>query len=161
MIGFISFSCSHKTVRRDDLVVLDSIESERLKITFIDDITISNKLKWIPTYNQLNSIDSITAKAIRENSHRHYRHLGSDSIKNYYRQFICSIDSNGDSLVYINAMYRVLEFPYKNKEGKFIFKRNDWQHEINSVRDGGDSFWQILINFSRKRYILFRVNGEA
>lgn len=161
ILGLISISCIQRSPKGTDLVILDSLASEKLRIAFLTDTTISNKPRWIPTYNQLNLIDTITKDEIRK-LNRHLIHLRVDSIGNYYRQFVCTIDSTGDSLIYINAMYKVHEIPYEEKKGNNIyFRRFDWQHEILKVHDGGDLFWQIQINLSKKRCEFFSVNGEA
>lgn len=157
----IFISCNHKKTEKDSLVILDSIQKEHLKITFITDTLINNEQKWIPTFNQLKIIDSIIAKAILENDNNHYKILCPDSISSYYRQFICSVNLKGDSLVYINAIYRIEEFPEKDEKGEFVYKRSDWQNRIISPCDGGEYNWQIKINFSKKKYEFFNVNGKA
>jgi hypothetical protein len=160
VFGFLLLSCDHKKIVGDDYVVLDSLMSEKLKIAFIDD-TAYTKTPWIPTYNQLKSIDSIIVTAIKNRKDEYYEKLASDSINNYYRQYVFSIDSNGDSLVFINAVCYVDDYPVIDKNDEMHFKRDDWQHEIGNVKDGGDCYWQIMINISTRQCRYLIVNGYA
>jgi len=160
ILGFIVLSCGHKSTDGENLVELDYLMSEKLKIAFIDD-TSYTKTSWIPTYNQLGKIDSIIAISIKNESHQSFRHLAPDSIKNYYRQYIFSRDSNGDSIVYINAIYHVIDYTIVDKNGNVLTQKCDWQYEILRVKDGGDSYWQIKINLSKRTCLSFSVNGYA
>ena len=133
------------------------------KIALINDSTqtkyITNSFSsfWVPTQNQLYTIDSIIEQAILENGKDYYKHLKPGSVKHYYRQYICYTDAKGDSIAFINAFWEIDFLPLPGD----IRKRDDWQFNLIKVFDGGDRYWQVWINFSEKRYYNFNVNGEA
>jgi len=133
------------------------------KITIINDSTQSKYIAdsftsfWVPTQNQLDTIDSIIEQAIRENGKDYYKYLKPDSVKQYYRQYICYTDTKGDSIAFINAFLKIDFLPLPGD----VRKRDDWRYNLIKVFDGGDRYWQIWINFSKKRYYNFHVNGEA
>lgn len=163
ILGQLFFCCTYKDVNKSEKVELDSLKREELKITFINDSTQTKYLAdsfvsfWTPTQNQLVMTDSIVKQAIRENGKDYYSHLKPDSLKQYYRQYICYIDAKGDSIAFINAFLKIDFLPLPGD----VRKRDDWQFNLIKVLDGGDRYWQIWINFSEKRYYNFNVNGEA
>lgn len=167
IIGVIGFSCSKKAERRVSAFYLDSIAKEKQKITLINDtsqikwIVSDYKSFWSPTTNQFSEIDSILVKAIKEKAGPPQKRLNINTYKGYYRQYVCCVLANGDSIVYLNAICRVEDEPVEDKKGKLFFKRDDWQHDIIQVKDGGDCFWHIWINYSKRNYKYLIVNGEA
>jgi hypothetical protein len=167
LFGFLLISCTHKLSPDNDLLILDSLQSEELKITFINDTAVtkwyidSMQSFWIPSQSNLNEIDSIIARAIAENKNKHFKYLNSNSIKDYYRQCICHINNDGDSIVYINALCHFMNLPVFDDKNNITTVRPDWQHYIIRVHDGGDCFWSIWINLTKRKYFNFRVNGHA
>jgi hypothetical protein len=161
------FSCHIVNNKRNDsknAFNIDSIKKEELRITLIDDTSqiswiAGNFLSfWTPSTNQLNVIDSITQQTIKENKKEYYKRLTPSTFKNYFRQFSCYIDKNGDSIVFINAMCEIRLNPEPDLKGNY---RADWQHEIITVKDGGECFWCLWINFTKRKSTKFVVNGEA
>ncbi|MDP4208039.1 MAG: hypothetical protein Q8928_04410 [Bacteroidota bacterium] len=165
--GLIGFSCNNKGRQSESALYLDSIAKEKQRITFIND---TSQIKWFikdqrsfwtPSKDQISEIDSILVKAIREQTKPYHKLLNVNTFKDFYRQYVCCVLANGDSIVYINAICRVGDHPVEDKNGKLFFKRNDWQHDIIHVMNGGDCFWQIWINYSKKNYKYLIVNGLA
>jgi hypothetical protein len=150
------------------IVNKDSMDKEKLRYTLINDtletkwIIGDNGFKfWQPNKRQILLIDSIILGAVTNNYKNYYRHLKPDSISKFYRQYVCYIDSNGDSIVFVNALCHILddlEFD-KNKPVRFV--RGDWQNHLMMVDDGGDCFWSMQINYTKKEYFRFSVNGQA
>jgi len=167
IIGVIGFSCNKKRERQVSAFYLDSIAKEKQKITLINDISqtksIVNDYKsfWIPTANQFSEIDSILVKAIKGKTRPSQKRLNINTYKDYYRQYVCCVLSNGDSIVYINAVCSIGGYSIEDSEGNVTHKRRDWQHNIIEVMDGGDCFWQVWINYSRKNYKYLTINGLA
>ena len=68
------------------------------------------------------------------------------SAKKYYRQYVPSI-TDGEKKVWANF---------------FCGKPSpNWRTEILSTKDGGNCFFNLTINLTRKSYSFFMVNGEA
>jgi hypothetical protein len=68
-------------------------------------------------------------------------------IKEYKRQYVPVINSKGDKEVWINS--------FCDDWGK------DWRSEILIVEDGGNCYFNLIINLSDLSYRVFIVNGEA
>jgi len=157
-------SCIQRDIDMKAKIALDSLKREELKITIINDtnqtkyITDNYTSSWTPTLNQLLTIDSILEKAIRDNGKDYYRHLKPITFKNYYRQYVCYIENNGDSVAFINAFYKI---DFRPMPGDSVKRRDDWQFYLIEVKDGGDCYWNISINLSKKKYYNFIVNGNA
>jgi hypothetical protein len=64
------------------------------------------------------------------------------NLNNYNRQYIAVINSKGEKEVWINCICNT--------------DKNDWKKEIVLVDDGGNCYWQIIINITKKvSYDLF------
>jgi hypothetical protein len=115
---------------------------------------------WIPNTNDLNMTESILKSAIKENINEYWSLLDTVTFKKYYRQYTFYTTSNNDSIIFINAFCRVMSIPV-DSAGTWIQRPYDWKNTFMMVNDGGDCFWSIKINLSRKAYFDFMVNGEA
>ncbi|WP_161888910.1 hypothetical protein [Pontibacter russatus] len=126
-------------------------------------VTHGSKKLWEPTEEQIFDIEAIIKTTIANDPGVGNRHLKPDSIESIYKQYVCFVDSNGDSLVYINASCRVREILVTDSvTNELKFKKFDWRNSLfGTVLDGGDCFWNMLINFSEKKTLELNVNGEA
>ena len=63
ILGFFLVSCIHKEAKKNELIKLDSLKREELKITIINDSLQTNHIAkefisfWMPTYNQIDTIN--------------------------------------------------------------------------------------------------------
>jgi hypothetical protein len=69
-------------------------------------------------------------------------------IQTYNRQYIATINENGEKEVWINCFCREEKFP-------------NWKTEIVAVNDGGNYYFELTINLNTKKTMAFHVNGEA
>jgi hypothetical protein len=167
LLSFLFLSCNKIKTDNNTTVELDSLQKEELRITFINDSTqmhlVSDKYTsfWRPTWIQLDTIDSILVHSISEIKDRHLYYLKVDSLKNYYRQYVCYKDSVGDSIIFVNAMYHLNYLPQLGETINSKPKKQLWQKFIITVNDGGDSYWRIWINYSKKKQFRFIINGDA
>ena len=69
------------------------------------------------------------------------------NLRNYFRQYIISIDKNGDKIVRV--------FCFCSRNGEF------WRNEIMSVNDGGDCYLNAKINITKDSTEYFGTNGSA
>jgi len=115
---------------------------------------------WKPNTNNLNITESILKSAIKENMNEYWSLLDTVTFKKYHRQYTFYTDSNNDSIVFINAFCRVMNIPI-DSAGTWILRPYDWKNTFMMVNDGGDCFWSIKINLTKKTYFDFMVNGEA
>ena len=150
--------CEQKTTDSYSKAMTDSVKREILKYTVLNDSTKSDE--WTPTDEQIYSLEILLKKAISENQSEYSHRLKPDSLVNFYRQYTCYV-ANGDSMIFVNAFCSVSENYEMKDGGELIRKRFDWQHKRLQVEDGGDCYWQTVINFSKKVIKLFVVNGRA
>lgn len=112
---------------------------------------------WNPTTADLNLIDSILYETIKVLvKHENMLRLNADSINNYYRQYICYVQPNGEKYVYVNALC--------DKKTKLIINNevlHDLYKDFVQVKDGWDCYWNAKINLSKKTTLDFNVNGGA
>lgn len=154
LFAFITFSflisaCGQLKTDSYSKAMDDSTQREVLKYAILNDtnyIPLSTKA-WTPEKKQIDSLELLLKRAIKENESDYNRHLKPDSLSNYYRQYTCYV-KNGDSLISVNAFCSVPD-------------NYDWQHERLLVADGGDCFWKCIINFSQKKILFFMINGSA
>lgn len=69
------------------------------------------------------------------------------STQHYKKQLVPFITSKGEKKVWVNFFC----------SDSFI----DWRREIVQVKDGGDCYFNLVINLSNSSYSDFSVNGEA
>jgi hypothetical protein len=69
------------------------------------------------------------------------------NLKKYKRQYIASINENGEKVVWVNCFC-----------DNFDIK---WKNDIVFVLDGGNCYFNLKINLTTKEYFEFMVNGEA
>lgn len=145
----------------------DSLEREKLRYSIINDAKQANFISegdtnlWTPTKEQVEQIFSLTRKSISANENKFSRYLKADSLDSSYKQVICYVDSKGDSLVFINGLCEIGDYPKEDSNGKLRFYRRDWQNSLILVNDGGDCYWRAFINFSKKQVDGPYANGEA
>ena len=151
-------ACGQKTNESYSKALTDSAKRELLRYTILSDSTRASE--WTPTEEQIESIEILIKEAIKENQAEYNSRLKPDSLFKFYRQYICYVQ-NGDSIVSVNAFCSVSENYELKKDGELIRKRFDWQHKFLQVEDGGDCYWQTIINFSKKVTKVFAVNGRA
>ena len=88
----------------------------------------------------VNSIDSIFSKCLADN------HIDTGYYK-YKRQYVAFVDKDKHKKIWINC--------FCNDEGDFKY----WKKQPVLVEDGGDCFFNFMIDLNDKQYYRFEVNG--
>lgn len=102
--------------------------------------------KCINAYNpkQLKKYEKINKENLRNNiSNTHF----IIDLKKYDRQFIPVINKKGEKEVWVNCLC--------------ITSSKNWKKEIFQINDGGNCFFNLKINLSKKKYYNLRVNSIA
>ena len=105
-------------------------------------------LKQIEKYNQIRTEEF---HQLDEKHPNHNIQLETFIIENpakYARQYIPVTNSDGQKLVYINA--------FCSKQG-----HDYWKTDLVWVMDGGDCYFQVMINLTTNEVVDFSVNGVA
>src|SRR5574344_593610 len=79
-----------------------------------------------------------------------YGHTYKPHLKNYYHQYVGYITSNNHILVHI----------YLSRKGEIMYD-NEVSKDLILVFDGGDNFWEIVIDVTGKRILGFGQHGFA
>ncbi|QNF34426.1 hypothetical protein HUW51_17475 [Adhaeribacter swui] len=166
-----AFSCGS---RKNDIVEnqslpkmdSDSLRREQQRYTIITDAkeadieAYGGKSFWAPTEEQINEILQIARQAVSEQENSRSEYLKADSLATAYKQFIFYIDSKGDSIAYINSMCEIWYAPPSNIKGKESNRRR-WHYRIIIPKDGGDCYWRMTINYSKRKANSIYYNGLA
>jgi len=157
IIGIFLFSCDVKKaqnkIKDDNASHVDTkvaIINDLKLIPFLDDSCVSF---WIPTKLQMSQIDTVVIASLLLRGKSNNWGVNPSSFKQYYRQYICYINENGDQLVYINSF---IDLSILEPEDAL-----NWKNTLICYKDGGSSFWQMKINFSKKTCVFFMENGSA
>jgi hypothetical protein len=132
-----------------------TVISDKTQLSWFKDSLVSF---WTPTAEDYQLAESILMKAIRGYASDRGNRLSQETASKYYRQYVFYRNTRGDSMVFINAFCEIHQV-HVDSAGTTIWRPEDWQHQFIRVNDGGDCYWSILINLTRKSYERFNVNG--
>lgn len=132
-----------------------TVISDTAQLSWLKDSLVSF---WSPTVEDYQLAESILMKAIRGYASDRGSRLSQETAPNYYRQYVFYRNTRGDSMVFINAFCEIHQVPI-DSAGTTIWRPEDWQHQFIRVNDGGDCYWSIVINLTKKNYEQFNVNG--
>ncbi|RAR46870.1 hypothetical protein [Flavobacterium lacus] len=90
------------------------------------------------TFQEILELEDIIQPKILKNLEQH----------KYYRQYVAAENSKGEKLVWINFFCESNYGPY-------------YVTNILSAADGGNCFFQVKVNLTRKDCYFYRENGEA
>ena len=90
------------------------------------------------------TIDSLLAKCIAENNG-----IGRKKDE-YFKQCTAIINSRNEKEVRIYCLCK-----------KHFFKKEEYQYQIIRVNDGGDCFFSVKMNLTRRKYYDLHINGLA
>jgi hypothetical protein len=100
---------------------------------------------------EMKSIDSLITVSVKlYNQESKKKGWGEISdLKNYRRQLVAVIDTNGVKQVYVNAFTMWPGF------------ETSWKKRLSYVSDGGSGYFHLFINLKKRKYYHFGVNGMA
>ncbi|WP_111710325.1 hypothetical protein [Lutibacter citreus] len=116
------------------------------------------------TQTEIDEIELILEKVITENNQNQKENLKKhnekypkyqwketgfelDLNKGYYRQYVPVINENGEKEVWINFFCSTM--------------KDNWKTDLVMVHDGGNCFFNIKVNLTKKNYSDLRINGSA
>ena len=146
------FSCEDNKIGGNEYTIISLNKTEKHQI--FDDVKPA-KL----TYEEIIEIEKIIQQRVTKTISDHNSELTEfyakfpnkqfpSDLTEYYRQYIPGINSDGEKVVWINFFC-----------GKP--KTKSWKTNIISVRDGGNCYFNLKVNLSKKKYYDYRVNGIA
>lgn len=96
---------------------------------------------------EINDVKSIVEKAVKEGNAKPSKHYSNLNLAEYKFQYIPIITNTGEKQVWVNA--------FCNSDGV------DWSKDIVAVDDGGECYWNTIVNLTKKTYRNFMVNGPG
>ncbi len=112
---------------------------------------------WNPDTIDLIKAEQLIKKAVRTTEGEL---LSIQSLPNYFRQYVGFLNSAGERMLWVNALCDIKDGMVENN-GEFELQPWPWKTEPIIVDDGGDCYWNILINIDKQEYSNFYVNGVA
>lgn len=145
LIGFIFFINSNSFCQ--DYTNSDKKSYSKDSIIFLNSDSLVNFKKfkvWQPKEKHLNIVNKIIEDEINKFNAKNesQRHI---DLREYYKQYVCYKDKKNHKIIYISAFC------------SYSFYDNIEKYHIG-VTDGGKCYWQMKINISEKKVIMFHVN---
>lgn len=151
-LSLLSLGCTnHKETKTEDEIVsvkdLSFVKSDTLKernyIAVFDDNT-NNKAELSPS--ELKIVNKYLIKAVKEYNEKQEQKYKLD-LKNYFRQYFVSTDSNGEKIVKVFCFCEHYD--------------GIWRTERLTVRDGGNCYFNVNINITKPHHAELRTHGIA
>lgn len=113
---------------------------------------IDVKARYCPTIEDIKNAELILRENIDNLISKGNGKIKGKNLKKYTRQYLGYINNEDEVIIYINFIYT------KNidKEWKPRFKE-----ELQLVMDGGDDYWQIYVNITKKCLFGLYINGNS
>ena len=171
LLIFIS-SCNQKVKQKEGEEVEIEEEVENISEPDFTIFEFDSSWYWIfknvettdISKSELNEIDQLIDLAIRENNENQKKYLQKHNLeypehqwtetgfeldleKGYHKQYVPVINESGEKIVWINFFCSTFNY--------------NWKKEIIMVDDGGNCFFNIKINLTKKTYSELSINGYA
>lgn len=152
-LSLLSLGCTnHKETTQEEspapLKYISFLQSDTLKehhyIAIFDDKT-ERKIKL--SQSELKIVQEYLIKAVNDYNEKQEKKYRLD-LKNYFRQYSVSTDSNGEKIV------NVFCFCEHSDD-------DSWRNERLAVSDGGDCFFNVKINITKPHHDQLKTHGIA
>jgi hypothetical protein len=107
-----------------------------------------NATSYTPSADEIILAEKILRQTIDTIHYYGHEYFVRKNLKKYIRQYFGYVSATGEKVIYISALWK------NNKD-------RQWLTDYISVEDGGDYYWQIKINLSSQKCLMFSINGEA
>ncbi|WP_271856419.1 hypothetical protein [Patiriisocius marinus] len=116
---------------------------------------------WEPSPNDIEKMKSIINDAIINDEFSFLNKPISQSINEYYRQYVPYINEKGERMFEVNAFCEILELPPHPDSLSKKWTKQDWRNEMVIVDDGGICYWQMKANIETNEYSDLYANGPG
>lgn len=96
---------------------------------------------WVPSLQDISKVESVIQKKLEE-----VRPVLAEKWQGYMRQYIGASDKEGGQYVYGNFLCDV---------------HGDWKNDLVRVMDGGDCYFQAVVDVKAQKVKHMMINGEA
>lgn len=145
--------CDYDTLKADDTTILGYV--------FLEQYYFDEHKEIVPAKVYRPTMDDVrAAEKLLRNKYTYIMSpvkkdkLGRETrprLKWYTRQYVFGVDENGKKYVWINALRLENDESYTERVSRHIIR----------VRDGGNYFWNVLLNITDGKVLSVMTNGEA
>ena len=148
----LTINCYGQLKQVDDKLAIIKDES------YIEWFTGEDFKMWTPNSADLMMANEILVDAINNGEFYFLKTKSISELKrNYYRQYLCYVDANGEKIIYINSRCKLsTDYDKNNKPVKF-----DWKTKMVKTADGGECYWNIKINVTTHKYLELKINMQG
>ena len=117
---------------------------------------------WQPTDAQKKIMENLAIGHIAAHSTPDQTKLRNEPFARYYRQYMAYVSQEGDSIMNINAecwLWRYDDPKWELDSTTYLTGIREWKEKSTVTDDGGDCFWTMEINYSKRNVITFSVNA--
>ena len=144
--------CDYDTLKADDTTILGYVFMEQY---YLDERETVVMKVYKPTMEDVREAERLLrSKYFYIMSPEKIDKLGRETrprLKWYTRQYVFGVDENGKKYVWINAL--------RVEDDSYLTERVS--KGIVRVRDGGNYFWNVLLNITDGKVLGVMINGEA
>jgi hypothetical protein len=151
IIFMLLISCSNHQIDFDYVQIIPQVEEKKYRFSDYDQHYEMNA-------TDIKEAEQILYNAVKEHQNEYTLTLTPETLGGFKRQYVAYFNQKGEKIIWINGFCDVLDIPTEIALGEFEMKPFDWKAKILDVDDGGDCYWQIMINMDTREYKL-RVNG--
>lgn len=150
--------CDIDTTQTDDTTLVGYVFLEDYETTTFDSSGKEHKFEmteYVPRLEEVREAEILLLKKYRIIMSVEKNWLGRvitrrPDLNSYIRQYIFGVASDGKRYVWINAV---------SKEATWLM--DELEDRTIHIRDGGNFFWQTLLNLDNRTMVFNIVNGEA
>ncbi len=113
--------------------------------------------------SQRQVMENLAIEYIAMHSEPHHEKLRNEPFEKYYRQYIAYVSQDGDSIMKINAdciLWRYEDPKWAPDSVGYLAEISEWRERSTVVDDGGDCFWSMEVNYSKRSVMGFSVNNS-
>ncbi|MCR5424320.1 MAG: hypothetical protein K6E93_06130 [Bacteroidales bacterium] len=145
--------CDYDTLKADDTTILGYVFMEQYYLDKNIDTVVKKAYK--PTMEDLRAAEKLLRSKyfyIMPTEKRDI--LGRETrprLKWYTRQYVFGVDANGKKYAWINALRLENDSELTERASKYIIR----------IRDGGNYYWNVLLNIRDGKVLEVMINGGA
>ncbi|MBP5516928.1 MAG: hypothetical protein J6X86_08275 [Bacteroidales bacterium] len=147
--------CDYDTLNADDTTILGYVFMKQYYLDYLDDDKDAVVKKvYKPTMEDVREAEQLLRSKyiyIMPKTNDNNGQKTRPELKWYTRQYVFGVDENGKKYVWINAL--------RIEDGSYLTE--SVSKGIVRVRDGGNYFWNVLLNISDSKILGKMINGEA
>lgn len=109
-----------------------------------------NFTSWTPEENDIDAAEKLLKDCFDSQKNAAKNRFLNKSLDDYDRQFIGAVNENGDKIIWVNCFCNTQENYFK-----------DWKTKLVFVKDGGNCYFNLIVNITKNTYSDLMINGNG